>query len=131
MSGLNVYWDDAAETIIRLDVERDYTWDEFNAAVADVAAIVGPKGTRCDIIVQLGRASAESHGIPAIQKALTALADLPENVGLVVIVVGGLAGMLLNAAKRIDSRVAARARTASSVDKARELVARDRYERER
>ena len=131
MSGLNVYWDDAAETIIRLDVERDYTWDEFNAAVAEVAAIVGPKASRCDIIVQLGRASAESHGIPAIQKALTALADLPENVGLVVIVVGGLAGMLLNAAKRIDSRVAARARTASSVDKARELVARDRYERER
>ena len=131
MSGLNVYWDDAAESIIRLDVERDYTWDEFNAAVAQVAGIVGAKPYRCDIIVQLGRASAESHGIPAIQKALTALADLPENVGLVVIVVGGLAGMLLNAAKRIDSRVAARARTASSVEKARELVARDRYERER
>jgi hypothetical protein len=131
MSGLKVYWDDAVETIIRLDVERDYTWDEFNAAVAQVAGIVGPKPYRCDIIVQLGRASAESHGIPAIQKALTALAELPENVGLVVIVVGGLAGMLLNAAKRIDSRVAARARTASSVEKARELVGRDRYERER
>lgn len=130
MNGLNVYWDDAAESVIRLDVKRDYTWDEFNAAVAQVAGIVSAKPYRCDIIVQLGEASAESHGLPAIQKALTALADLPENVGLVVIVVGGLAGMLLNAAKRIDSRVAARARTASSVDKARDLVGRDRYVRE-
>lgn len=126
MEAVTVYWDDAAESVIRLDVQRNYTWDEFYAAVSETGDLVGPKPYRCDIIVQLGRWSAESAGIPAIQKALGALAHLPENVGLVVIVVGGLAGMLLNAAKRIDSRVAALVRTTPSLDKAREIVANAR-----
>jgi hypothetical protein len=130
-TAVEVGWDDAPESVVRLDVQRNYTWDEFNAAVASIAGIVGEKPHRCDIIVQLGRWSAESSGIPAIQKALGALADLPQNVGLVVIVVGGLAGMLLNAAKRIDSRVASLVRTVSSLDKARELIAKERFEHER
>lgn len=125
-TAVEVRWDDAAESVVRLDVQRDYTWDEFHEAVSHIGDIVGEKPYRCDIIVQLGRWSAESSGIPAIQKALGAIGDLPQNVGLVVIVVGGLAGMLLNAAKRIDSRVASLVRTVSSLDKARRVIADDR-----
>ncbi|MBK8138202.1 MAG: hypothetical protein IPK52_20710 [Chloroflexi bacterium] len=122
MPHLTITWDDPAESIVLLDVHADYTWDEFNAAVAQVSALAAAKPYRCDILVNLGKYSAESSGIPAIQKALGALDHLPQNVGLIVIVVGGLAGLIFNAAKRLDSRVATRARTAQSVEKARELI---------
>lgn len=126
MPNLTLSWDDPGESIVRLDVHADYTWVEFSAAVAQVSALAADKPHRCDILINLGKYSAESSGIPAIQKALGALDHLPRNVGLVIIVVGGLAGLIFNAAKRLDSRVASRARTAPSVEKARELVAQER-----
>lgn len=126
MTKLDVTWDDAAESIVRLDVHADYTWDEFYAAVAQVSALVAGKPHRVDMLVNLGRYSAESSGIGAIQKALAALGELPQNTGLVVLVVPPLAGMLLSAARRMDERVGERVRTASTLDKARDILTQGR-----
>lgn len=126
MTPLVVTWDDQSQTVIRLDVQRDYTWAEFDAAVARVSEWVAARPHRCDIIANLGRASAETHGLGAVQRALTALAGLPDNVGVIVLVVPPLAGMLLAAARRIDPEIAGRVYTASTLDKAREVIRRER-----
>jgi len=121
-------WDDESQTIVRLDVQRDYTWAEFDDAVARVSEWVAAHPHRCDIIANLGRASAETGGLGAVQRALHALAGLPDNVGLIVLVVPPLAGMLLAAARRIDPKIAGRVYTAPTLDKAREVIRHERTE---
>ncbi|MBK9124270.1 MAG: hypothetical protein IPM16_14290 [Chloroflexi bacterium] len=126
MTPLVVTWDDESQTVVRLDVQRDYTWPEFDAGVAHVSDLVAAQSHRCDIIANLGKASAETHGLSAVQRALSALAGLPDNVGLIVLVVPPLAGMLLAAARRIEPKIGGRVHTASTIDKARELIRRER-----
>lgn len=126
MTNLDVYWDDEEKSVILLDVHADYTWREFDSAVTQIGARAAAQPHRCDIIVNLGRASAESSGMAAVRRALDALSVLPDNVGLVVIVVPAIAGLLLSAAKQLNPRVAARARTASGLHRARDMVQQHR-----
>ncbi len=118
-------WDDEAETIIYGEFSGKWTWDEFFETINKSSEMIGTKPYRCDVIANMRPGTMESAA-PALYNAREAMRMVPENFGLLVVVINPLIGMLANVFKRFDAQLGSKVVSVSSVEQARELIAKER-----
>jgi hypothetical protein len=121
---INVCWDDAAQTIIRLDV-RPYTWEEFHSAFEEAFALAQTVPYRVDFIIDAPPTihTPTPNYLPHLQLVF---ADVPANAGMFVLAGGSAFGKLIVSLFIDVVGWHKRARLVASVAAARDLVARAR-----
>lgn len=122
-----VEWDDADETIIKIEFSGKWTWEEFFEANQQASAMMAEKPYRMDIIANMRPGKMETAG-PALYNARQALAKYPENFHLLVVVVNPLIGMLTDIFKHFDSELGASVIGVSTLEQARQHIHKERAE---
>jgi hypothetical protein len=118
-------WLDDAHTIIRIDYEGNWTWDEYFKAADEARAMALSVPHRVDYITDLSRGKTPSSGSP-LSNGKTVLRKLAPNSGLVVNVTSAFTAVLLNIFKQFDREMGERMMGAKSVDEAVAIIAQDR-----
>jgi hypothetical protein len=120
------YWDDPETmTIIRIDYEGDWTWEEYFKAADEGRRMAGTVSHRVDYITDLSRGRQPRSG-SALSNGKTVLSRLAPNSGIVVNVVGAFEAVLLNVFKRFDKDLGNIMYGAKSVEEARKIIAQVR-----
>ena len=121
-------WIDKDETIALIDYRGAWLWDEAIAANLRVAEMIASKPHRCDIIGNFRSGAMESIR-PALDYARKVLAQMPNNLGIVVVVTNPVISMLASVYKSLDPKWGARIHTVTTFDQARGIIAEDRATR--
>ncbi len=120
------YWDDPdTQTIIRIDYEGNWTWEEYFKAADEGRQMALTVNHRVDYITDLSRGQQPRSG-SALSNGKTVLSRLAPNSGIVVNVVGGFEAVLLNIFKKFDRDLGKVMYGAKSIDEARQIIAKER-----
>lgn len=90
MSEVSVQWDDPEETTVRAVIMGRFAWEEFFDAQQQANRLIETNCLRCDLIADLSRGRF-ANPAPAIQNAPAGAQDLPQNLGMLVIITSAFA----------------------------------------
>lgn len=123
---LQVYWIDADKTIIRCDSEGKWTWEEYHAALDQIAAMMRAVSHRVDMINVEGPGSTMPAGSPQPHFARAAKV-LPSNVGLNITVVKSTLGRAMGALMgKLPGDLMRGVRMVGTLEEGLALIAKDR-----
>jgi hypothetical protein len=123
------YWDDPdTKTIVRIDYEGEWTWDEYFRVADEAREMALTVPHRVDYIVNLKHGKTPREGSP-FSNGKTVLRRLAPNSGLVINITSAFEAVLLNIFKAFDTELGKRMVGAQSIEEARQMIARDRQRR--
>jgi hypothetical protein len=121
-------WIDNEESIALIDYNGAWLWSEAVPANLRVAEMIASKPYRCDIIGNFRSGAMESIR-PAFDYARKILAQMPGNLGMIVVVTNPVISMLASVYKSLDPKMGAKLHTAATVEQARGIIDEDRTAR--
>ena len=84
--GVMSTWDNEVKTIIRVDFEGEWTWDEFESAQHELKERLDSVDHKADIIVVLGTGTVPQGALAKFSTIVTTPAFAHPNAGLLAIV---------------------------------------------
>lgn len=85
---ITVNWDNAQKTALYIRSEGSWTWEEFHQAFQDGTACVRSVDHSVDIIIHMVDFAAQRPPTNAFKHWLSAMHQVPDNTGLVILVPG-------------------------------------------
>lgn len=122
-------WIDTDETIVLIDYQGAWLWDEAMAANLRVAEMIAARPYRCDIVGNF-RSGAMQSIRPALDYARKILAVMPNNLDMIVVVTNPVISMLASVHKSLDPKWGAKIHTAITFEQARDMIEGDRATRQ-
>ena len=83
---ITVQWDNAEQTVVRWDFDRDWTWEEFADSARVSSAMMASTDERIDVILNI--ASCRTPQRAMTQYHRSTVGYVPTNVGNLVLVQG-------------------------------------------
>lgn len=128
----NVQWHDNAETMIRLDMYDDVTWDGWYVAVEDLCEKLSQVTHRVDVILHDTTGMPKGNPMPHLRSSINRF-NQHANLGIVVLVSARSTSFLAKTMLDVVSRVTAMANGQSSIiahslDEAIATIMKDREE---
>jgi len=128
MIGIQSAWDDSEKTVIRMYIGDYWDWDDLNAAIDDVSAMMREVSHQVDVITVMRPTSALPDG-NAMYNIRTYITRLPLNAGIHVMVGGNI---LINRTLRMLSHsytcMTGRLLQTNTLGEAYRIIARNRPE---
>jgi hypothetical protein len=120
--GIQVNWDNAQHTVIREDYDPDWTWRDFEQAVADRKALLARHPHQIDVIISMmGQNDLPPNAMTRFRQAGE---SMPRNLGMTVIVGGGMiTKFMIGTFSRIYPELNERFKIVDSLDEARAFLA--------
>ncbi len=122
---IELRWDDEAKLIIRENYQGHWTWDDFFAMSTEVATMMKSVDHRVDILANMKDGIMPMSGA-SMSFSKKALAALPPNWGIMVIVTNPFIRALASIFKKFDSQLGSKMFTVDTVENAYQLIAEER-----
>jgi hypothetical protein len=122
------YWDDAAQTIIRMDYTGSWTWEEFFQAADEARRLANSVPHRVDYISDLSQGRTPLAGSP-LSNGKSVMRRLAPNSGIVATVTSSFTAALLNVFKKFDHDLGQRMIGVPTLAEAYEVIARERAQK--
>ena len=120
-------WDDEAKTIIRIDYNEGWTWDDFEAAQIEVGEMLGSVEHEVDSVVMLNTGSTPQGILAKFSNVAASPVFTYPNSGVVVVTgARGFIGTLADLFLKIQSQTAGKITMASTLEEAYEVIAERR-----
>ncbi|MBL8162125.1 MAG: hypothetical protein JNJ61_09075 [Anaerolineae bacterium] len=121
------YWDDPAQTVIRIDYEGNWTWEEYFAAADDGRDLASSVTHRVDYILDFRNGTQPKAG-SVMSNARNVLLKRAPNSGVFVTVSTPFAQVMLNVFKSFDRKLSALIYGATSIEEAHAILAKVRQQ---
>jgi len=124
--GVAVYWDVELTDAVRIDFSEQWTWEEFDKAVDDAYRLMGSVPQAVDLLINFVSTIVPSEDFLDM-RAEHFLRTMPDNVGHIVVIDGGLANhMVLPVFIRPFSRLITITSAAATLEIAQKMLRKQR-----
>lgn len=120
---ITAHWFDAEHTIIKVDYEGRWTWDEFFAAADDGRALAKSVSHRVDYILDMRNGVIPRSG-STLTNSRTVMAKRAPNSGIFVTLTTPFVKVMLNVFKNFDREHGSIMYAATSIEEAEALIAK-------
>lgn len=122
---INNHWYDEAQTILKVDYDGRWTWDEFFAAADKGRELAKSVSHRVDYILDMQKGSVPNGG-STLTNSRTVMARRAPNSGIFVILTNPFVKIMLNVFKNFDREHGSIMYAAATLDEALATIAKNR-----